>query len=141
MSVPPFYGVRRSVSAWALVAAAVCAACGANRPLWHDQLLPSGKTVKVMSFNLVWGIEHDDRDVTRDCLALEFVSSDPAAAPAAQEREAWDVFELIRPASELWRFTTANVSVFPTLERKGRRVVYVFTRGADGKWTTARSEF
>lgn len=124
----------------AIVLAVTALAACSDRPLWHDQVLPSGKTIKVTSFNLVWGIEHDERDVSKDCLQLEFVWSNPAADPAAQEREAWEVFELIRPASELWQFKTAIVSVFPTLEHRGRHSFFTFTRGADGKWTSTRGE-
>ena len=84
----------------AIVLAFTSLAACANQPIWHDQLLPSGKTIKVTAFNLVWGIEHDERDVTKDCLQIEFVWSNPAADAVAQEKEAWEVFELIRPASE-----------------------------------------
>lgn len=114
------------------------AACGESRPIWHDQVLPSGKTVKVTSFNLVWGVEHDDRDASKDCFALEFVSANPGADEAVREREALDVFELIRPASELWGLKTASVSGFPSVERKGRYEIFTFTRGADGKWSFTR---
>jgi hypothetical protein len=115
------------------------AAC-ANHSIWHDQVLPSGRTIKVTSFNLVWGIEHDERDVSKDCLQIEFVWSNPAADAAAQEKEAWEVFELIRPASELWQFKSAVVSVFPTLEHTGHHSFFSFTRGADGKWSSTRGE-
>jgi hypothetical protein len=124
----------------AIVLAFLSLAACSNQPIWHDQVLPSGKTIKVTSFNLVWGIEHDDRDASRDCLQLEFVWSNPAADAAAEEREALEVFELIRPASELWQFKSAVVSAFPTLERKGRHSFFSFTRGADGKWSSTRGE-
>ena len=114
------------------------AGCTAGRPIWHDQVLPSGKTIKVTSFHLVWGVEHDERDAGKDCFALEFVSANPAADPAAKEREALEVFELIRPASELWGFKSAEISGFPAVERKGRYEIFAFTRGADGRWSVAR---
>jgi hypothetical protein len=124
----------------AIVLAVTALGACADRPIWHDQVLPSGKTIKVTSFNLVWGIEHDERDASKDCLSLEFVSSNPAAHLAAQEREAWEVFELIRPASEQWQFKTAIVSAFPTIEHRGRHSVFTFTRSADGKWSSTRGE-
>jgi hypothetical protein len=120
-----------------LVALPLFAGCGASRPIWHEQALPSGKTIKVTSFHLVWGIEHDERDTGKDCFALEFVYTASAAEPAAKEREALEVFELIRPASELWGFKTAIVSGFPSLERKGRYEIFTFTRAADGRWSIA----
>src|SRR4029453_17066931 len=129
----------RFISVAVLLACMSCAACS-NRPIWRDQLLPSGKTIKFTSFNLVGGGGQDDRDATKDCLALEFVSSNPAADLAAQEREAWEVFELIRPASELWQFKSAAVSAFPALEHRGRHSIFSFTRGADGKWSATRGE-
>jgi hypothetical protein len=112
--------------------------CSVTRPIWHDQLLPSGKTIKVTSFNLVWGVEHDERDADKDCFALEFVSANPTADPAAQEREALEVFELIRPASELWGFKAAVISGFPSVERKGRYEIFTFTRGSNGQWSFTR---
>jgi hypothetical protein len=124
----------------AIVLAFTSLAACSGPPIWHDQVLPSGKTIKVTSFSLVWGIEHDVRDASKDCLQLEFVWTNPAADAAAQEREALEVFELIRPASELWQFKTAVLSAFPTLERKGRHSFFSFTRGADGKWSSTRGE-
>ena len=121
-----------------LVVLPVLVGCSVGRPLWHDQVLRSGRTIKVTSFNLVWGIEHDDRDVSKDCFALEFVSANPAADAAAQDREALEVFELIRPTSELWGLRTATVSGFPSVERKGRYQIFTFTRGASGQWSVNR---
>jgi hypothetical protein len=112
--------------------------CSGTRPIWHDQLLPSGKTIKVTSFNLTWGVEHDERNADKDCFALEFVSASPTADPITQEREALEVFELIRPASELWGFKTAVISGFPSVERKGRYEIFIFTRGSDGRWSFTR---
>lgn len=114
--------------------------CVVNQPIWHDQLLPSGKTVKILSFNLAWGIEHDDRHVDQDCFSLEFVTADPAADAAAKEREAWEVFELVRPGSELWGFKTAVLSARTSVARKGGYDIFTFTRGADGTWSVAASE-
>jgi hypothetical protein len=111
---------------------------GVGRPIWHDQQLPSGRMVKVTSFNLVWGVEHDERDTNQDSFALEFATTTPTDDPAAQQQEALEVFELIRQASELWGFKTADVSRFPTVERKGRYDIFRFTRGRDGRWTVAR---
>jgi hypothetical protein len=41
---------------------------GETRPVFRDQILPHGKTVKVTSFYLVWGVDHDpkDRDLSKD---------------------------------------------------------------------------
>lgn len=114
--------------------------CILNQPIWHDQLLPSGKTVKILSFNLAWGIEHDDRDAGKDCFALEFVSADPAANAAAREQEAREVFELIRPGSELWGFKTAVLSGRTSVARRGGYDIFTFTRGAEGPWSVVASE-
>src|SRR4051812_38825570 len=56
--------------------------------LWHGETLASGGMVKVISFNLVWGIEHDDRDATKDSFALEYVMADRSPDPARREAEA-----------------------------------------------------
>lgn len=132
--------VRSRTHAVAFALALTVGCSGANRPIWHDQRLPSGRTIKVTSFNLVWGIEHDERDAAKDCFALEYVSSDPQASPQGHEAEAMEVFELIRPAAELWGMRTATLAAFPTLERKGRYGFYALERQSDGRWRAAYTE-
>ena len=70
-----------------------------------------------------------------DCFVLEYVSTVPHTDPAAVDRETLETFELIRPVSELWGLNVANVSAFPSVQRKGKYFIYVFSRGPDGKWT------
>ena len=113
----------------------VLVGCSDTQSLWHEQLLPSGKVIKVTSFHLVWGAEHDERSSGNDSFALEFVSANPQAAPKAREQEALEVFELLRPISEQWGFHTASLSGFPTTKRKGVYDVYSFKRNSDGKWS------
>lgn len=110
-----------------------------SRPVFHDQVLPSGKTVKVTSFNLAWGVEHDERRAGDDTFALEYVSTVPHTDEAALDMETLEVFELIRPASEQWGFKSAQISAFPTTQRKGKYYIYVFKRGPEGKWTFTRN--
>jgi len=114
---------------------ALASGCGDYPGVWREQRLPSGGTVKVTAFNLVWGADHDEHALGGDCFSLEFVSADPGADPAALGREAQAVFELVRPVSELWGFRSAQLAGFPTPKRKGPYALYLFTRGADGRWT------
>ena len=123
-----------------VVSIALLAGCGPSRPVWHDQKLPSGKTIKVTSCLLVWGVEHDERDTSKDSFALEYVSADGQAEVARREAEASEVFELIRPISELWGLRSASIAGFPGVERKGRYDLYLFQRQADGRWSFTRSE-
>jgi hypothetical protein len=123
-----------------LACALILAGCGPSRTLWHDERLPSGRTIRVTSFMLVWGAEHDDRDANHDCFALEYVMADPQADVKTREAEAAEAFELVRPASERWGFGTATLAAFRTLERKGRYDQYVFRRAADGRWSSTRTE-
>lgn len=109
-----------------------------ERSLSHTVVLPSGKAVEVTMCNFAWGVEHADRDEKQDCFVLEYVSTVPQTDPAALDREAQEVFEIIRPASELWGLDLANISAFPTATRKGKYSTYVFSRGAGGKWTFQR---
>jgi len=108
--------------------------------LWHGEKVPSGGMVKVVSFNLVWGIEHDERDVSKDSFAIEYVTANPGGDATQREAEAAEVFELVRPASELWGFRMASMSAFPTLTRKGRYDLYLVERQADGRWSFKRSD-
>jgi hypothetical protein len=113
---------------------------GETRPVFRDQVLPNGKTAKVTSFNLVWGTDHDpkDRDLSKDSLQLEYVTSSPEADQQVRDQECWEVFALIRPISELWGFNHATINAFPSTQRKGRYQIYVFKRDPTGKWTFDR---
>ena len=108
--------------------------------LWHGENVSPTNTIKVTSFNLVWGIEHDDRDVRKDSFAIEYVSAAPHADTLQREAEAWQAFELMRPVSEQWGFRIASMAAFPTLERKGRYDLYLFERQADGRWSFKRTD-
>jgi len=108
------------------------------RSVSHDVVLPSGKTIAVTACHFAWGVEHEERFVSRDSLVLEYVSTVPHTNLAAVDRETLDTFELIRPISELWGLDVASVSAFPTVERKGKYFVYAFSRNSDGKWNFER---
>lgn len=110
-----------------------------DRPIFRDQLLASGKTVQINSFHFVWGVEHDERRKRDDSFALEYVSSVAHEDLAGLDRETLEVFELIRPVSEQWGFQSATISVFPTVQRKGRYYIYTFSREPPGRWTYQRN--
>lgn len=129
---------------FAIIAALVvlCAAAlffltgrGDYKPVWHEERLASGATVKVTSMNLVWGADHDDHALGGDCFSMEYATATPDADPKSKDEEVQEVFELIRPASELWGFKSAEVARFPTITRKGHYDLYEFVRGSDGKWS------
>lgn len=120
---------------------AFLAGCGETyRHVWHEETLSSGAKIKVTSFNLVWGAEHDDHALGGDCFSIEYVVSDPGADVQHREAEAALVFELLRPVSEQWAFSSAQMLAFPTLERRGRYDLYLFERQADGHWSSKRTE-
>ncbi len=104
-------------------------------PVFHDQVVPSGKTFKIVACNFVWGSEHSDRNANKDCFALEYVSPTPNSDPSGREREVGEIFELIRPVSELWKLDKAEIHAFVSTNRKDGYDVYFFTRNSDGKWT------
>jgi hypothetical protein len=108
---------------------------GPFRTPWHSETLASGSTIKVTSFNLVWGSEHDDHTLGKDCFAIEYVSSFPDADTKGREAEAAEAFELVRPASEQWGFREATVAAIPTLEHRGLYDLYWFQRQPDGHWS------
>ena len=106
---------------------------GESRPIFRDQVLPSGKKVKTTSFHLVRGVEHEDRRTADDSFALEYVSLAANGEETVLDHETLEVFELIRPVSEQWGFNHATISAFPTTQRKGKYYIYAFTRAPDGK--------
>jgi hypothetical protein len=96
--------------------------CGEAPPLWREQKLPSGKQVKVTSMLLARGAEHDERFLDKDCFTLAFVTTQAEADSQTREREAREVFELIRPISEQWGFKSATLTAFRTPKPEvGRR--------------------
>jgi hypothetical protein len=117
-----------------LVLVALCG-CGEYHSVWREQRLPSGKSIRVTAFNLVWGADHDDHALGGDCFSMEYVTSSPDADPKSHALEAVEVFELMRPASELWGFKSAELAGFPTVDRKGHYDFYLFVRDAEGKWS------
>jgi hypothetical protein len=104
---------------------------------WHAETLASGNTIKVTSLNLVWGAEHDEHTLGKDCFAIEYVTSYPNADAKQREAEVAEVFELVRPASEQWGFREATVAAIPTLEHRGPYDLYWFRRQADGHWSSS----
>ena len=98
---------------------------------------PNGRAIEVISFNLVMSAQHDRRVPDNDCFSLEYVSS-AAADPHSREREALEVFELIRPISEQWGFTKATLAAFKSVTRKGRYDLFVFRQAPAGKWSFIR---
>src|SRR4051812_17946744 len=76
--------------------------CGAGEfhEPWREQKLPSGKSVKIKSLQIAWGVEHDEpRQPEKDCFVLQFVYAAPEAGDDGHERESKEVFELIRSVS------------------------------------------
>jgi len=129
--------MRRVVLSLVLVLPSL-AGCGSDGPFrtpWHTETLASGKTIKVTSFNLVWGAEHDpEHTLGKDCFAIQFVMSNPKADATTRDAEAAEVFELVRPASEQWQFREATVSAIPTLDHRGDYDLYWYRQAADGHW-------
>jgi hypothetical protein len=111
--------------------------CGQSREPWREQKLPSGNSVKIKSLQIAWGVEHDEpRRPERDCFVLQFVYRAPGADDDAHDREAKDVFELIRPISELWEFTSAELMAYSSVQPDRHYDLFVFQRGPDGKWSS-----
>ena len=129
----------RALSASLLLA--LCLGCGDSdgfRQPTLEQRLPSGKMIKVTSCLLTWGVEHGERHANQDSFALEYVSSVSPAGSNELDREALEVFELIRPVSEQWGFSTASVAAFASAERTGKYNIFVFSRASDGRWSFSR---
>lgn len=130
----------RAVSVFLLLS--FCVACGDEsgfRQPTLEQRLQSGKVIQVTSCLLVWGVEHGERHTHQDSFALEYVTSLSPSAPQELDREVLEVFELIRPVSEQWGFTTASVAAFPSPERSGKYTVFTFSRSSDGRWSVSRA--
>jgi len=102
---------------------------------WHPEKLASGSTIKVTSVNLVWGAEHDEHTLGKDCFDIQYVALHPDADAATRQAEATEVFELVRPVSEQWGFGEATVSAIPVLDHRGPYDVYWFRRQPDGHWS------
>lgn len=108
------------------------------RSISHRVVLPSGKAVEVTMCTFAWGVEHAERDVQKDSFVLEYVSTVPHTDLAAVDRETMEVFELIRPVSELWGLDVASISAFPTVNRRGNYFLFFLSRNSDGNWSFQR---
>jgi hypothetical protein len=126
---------RSLVVIFAVAMSTGCVGDSTFRELIREQRLPSGKVVKVVSCLLAWGVEHDERHPDQDAFALEYLSSVPRESPRDLEREAVEVFELIRPISEQWGRPTATVSALRSSDRTGTYDVFAFSRSAGGTWS------
>jgi hypothetical protein len=130
---------------WWVVAAlsALVVGCGeppgGYRVPTHAKTLRSGVVVEVTSCLLAWGGEHDERQASKDAFVLEYVTKIAQSDGAALDREALDVFELIRPVSEQWGLNIATVAGFSSTKRTGKYSLHVFTRAADGSWAHVRT--
>lgn len=113
-------------------------AAGQVPGVFREQRLPSGKVVQVTSFLLTWGTDHGERLPHLDEFALEYVATHPDAEPAEKDAEAREVFELIRPVSELWGFDKATVAAFRQVKRKGVYDLFLFRRSPEGNWSFTR---
>jgi hypothetical protein len=111
---------------------------GDYRPVFREQVLPSGRRVAVTALHLAWGTEHGERTVANDALDVEFVLSSPGAPDAAREAEAREVFDLVRPLAEQLGLRGSTVSAFPQAERKGHYDQFLFRRAPSGPWTVER---
>ena len=120
------------------LASAIACDDGRYRTLTHEQILPSGQTIQVVSCLFAWGVEHDERFPERDGFVLEYLSTTPREPLDGLEREVLEVFELIRPLSEQWGLTTASVTALRTPERTGTYDAFAFTRSPDGTWSHTR---
>ncbi len=123
--------------AFCVVAFVWCGCGGEFHEAWRDQTLASGKSVKVKSLQIAWGVEHDEpRHADRDCFVLQFVYGAPQGGDEALAREAKEVFELIRPISEQWGFASAELMAYSTVEASRHYDLYLFQRSADGTWSS-----
>jgi len=84
-------------------------------------------------------VEHGERHPNQDSFSLEYVTSLAPSASQELDQEAREVFELIRPLSERWGFSTASVSAFRSVERTGKYDIFAFTRSVDGRWSVTRT--
>ena len=114
--------------------------CSESRHVWREQKLPSGRQVKVSFMTLAFGVEHEERCPDQDAFALWYVTTLPDGAPRERELEAREVFELIRPISEQWGFTSATLSAYRTPQRERYYDLFIFQRGDDGKWLCTPSD-
>lgn len=120
-----------------LVVLGWCGCGGEFHEPWREQKLPSGKSVKIKSLQIAWGVEHDEpRHAERDCFVLQFVYAAPEAGDEARARQVEGVFELIRPISEQWGFATAEIMAYSTVEPSRHYDLFVFQRNSDGKWSS-----
>ena len=75
--------------------------CSETHSIWHDQVLPSGKSIRVTSFNLVWGVEHDERDANR--VICEQPMSSTQIPPRVWSKRIGARFHIISSQNSSWQ--------------------------------------
>ena len=116
----------------ALLALACTVSCqDYSSEMTRNQVLSSGKTVKLLGVHFGFGSQENKGN---DSFTVEYSITNPKADDATKDKEAWDVFELIRPVSEQWGLKEAEVSAFPTPQHKGAYTFYRFRHSTEGKW-------
>lgn len=108
-------------------------------PIVREQVLAPGKTIKILSFLLAWGMDHSQRLPEQDSFSLDYVSAAIETDTESINKEALQVFELIRPVSEQWGFNMATVSAFRSTSRNGQYYIFAFKRAENGSWSFERS--
>lgn len=134
--------ISKTVLVLASLFSTVLFGCSESRPVWREQKLPSGGQVKVLFVTLAWGVDHDPREryPNNDEFTLWYVTTLPDGSPQDREREALDVFELIRPISEQWGLKSATLSAYRTPQRERYYDLFIFKRGDNGKWQCTPSD-
>lgn len=77
---------------------------------------------------LAWGVDHDDRYPDQDAFTLWYVTTLPDGRPMEREREAREVFELIRSLPEQWGSKSASLSAYRTTQRGRIYDLFIFNR-------------
>lgn len=121
---------------WIAIIVLVCVGCRIGESVdsvngSREQILSSGNKVKITGLNLAFG---DRASGSQDVMVLSYQTLYVEKVSSDRNKEAHEVFELIRPLCEQWRLSGADLMAFQKNNGKGDFWAIRFRRGTDGRW-------
>ena len=101
----------------------------------RNQILPNGNHIILVDVNFLFS----GRNTGNDSFSIQYIENNQNSDAQTKLEEAKEVFELIRPTSELWGLNEAEIMAFPNLKIRNKAITYRFKRTNDGKWSVERS--
>lgn len=106
-----------------------------SKTKWRAQQLGSGRTAEIFAFQLAYGDNSVD-----DRMRVDYHVQNAKPDIIEMEKDAQEVFALIRPTCETLGLRHAELSVFPTRSRRGEFESFHFQKANENQWNCQRQK-